>query len=157
MIYFDCDGTILDTEDLLFEEWRKNPDRANLPSGAKIDYIRKADWRSILYDAPILSNSIEILKEIDPMKSAILTKIHSRDNEGKWKEIYFREKGVKQKIIFVPYYCKKTEIVIARGNELVDDCLKNVRDWQDNEGEAYFFDIDGNSNNLFSFIGSSDN
>ena len=145
MIYFDCDGTLIDTEGLLFEEWRKNPDRDKLPSGAKIEYIRNADWEKILYEAPILGNSIDLLKEIDPNTSAILTKIHSRDNEGKWKAIYFRDKGVKQRIIFVPYYYKKTEIVLAKGNVLVDDCLKNNREWSLEGGNSYFFDIDGNN------------
>lgn len=39
MIYIDFDGVILDTEKILFEEWRKNPNRGNLPEIEKIKYI----------------------------------------------------------------------------------------------------------------------
>ena len=38
MVYIDFDGVILDTEGLLFEEWRKNPNRHFLPESEKIKY-----------------------------------------------------------------------------------------------------------------------
>ena len=48
MVYIDFDGVILDTEGLLFEEWRKNPNIHNLTENDKIKYIQKSDWNYII-------------------------------------------------------------------------------------------------------------
>ena len=44
MKYIDFDGVILDTEGILFEEWRKIPDRHLLPPIEKIRHIQNRDW-----------------------------------------------------------------------------------------------------------------
>ena len=41
---------------------------------------------------------------------------------------------IKQNLILVPYYCKKTDMVDPDGNILVDDCLYNLYDWEDKQG-----------------------
>ena len=51
MLCIDFDGVILDTELLLFEEWRKNPNRHSLPEIEKIKYIQNSDWKHIIYDS----------------------------------------------------------------------------------------------------------
>ena len=141
MIYIDFDGVILDTEGLLFEEWRKNPNRHNLTEDDKIKYIQRADWNYIINNSEIINDSIYYLKHIDPSQSAILTKIHSLSNEGMAKIKWLRENRVKQNIVLVPYLFKKSDVVDARGNLLVDDCLKNLDDWVDNDGYPLFFDV----------------
>ncbi len=140
MKYIDFDGVILDTEDLLFYEWRKNPNRHNLSEGVKINYIINSDWRAIVNEAPIINDSINILKNMDPSKSAILTKVHSMDNEGYEKIYYLRCKGVKQNIILVPYMFRKCDIVNPIDNILIDDCLKNLDEWLEMGGYPMLFD-----------------
>lgn len=141
MLYIDFDGVILDTEGLLFEEWRKNPNRHSLSEFDKIKYIQNSDWNYIINNSEIINDSIYYLKQMDPNESAILTKIHSLSNEGVSKVRWLREQGVKQSIILVPYMVKKTDIVDASGNILVDDCLKNLDDWVNCNGTPMFFDI----------------
>lgn len=145
MLCIDFDGVILDTEPLLFEEWRKNPNRHSLPEIEKIKYIQNSDWKHIIYDSRIINDSIYYLKQLNPSTSIVLTKIHSLENEAKEKVKWLREKGVRQDIILVPYYLNKTDMVDARDNTLVDDCLKNLDEWENCGGKSIFFDIDGDN------------
>lgn len=142
MIYIDFDGVILDTEKILFEEWRRNPNRGHLPEIEKIKYIQKADWRYIINNSNVINDAIYYLKQMDFSKTAILTKIHSSNNEGTEKIKWLRENGLKQDVILVPYIFKKSDVVNAEGNILIDDCLKNIKDWNDSGGTGFFFDMD---------------
>lgn len=145
MIYIDFDGVILDTEDLLFEEWRKNPNRKALPTIEKIKYIQNVDWQHVIYDSKIINDSVYFLKQMNPIESAILTKVHSLVNEAQTKIKWIREQGIIQPVILVPYTSRKSDIVIANNNTLVDDCLKNLDEWVEKEGKAIFFDMDNDN------------
>ena len=145
MIYIDFDGVILDTEELLFEKWRMNPNRYLLPESEKIKYIQNIDWRYILYNSPIINDSIYYLKQLDPSKSFILTKVHSLTNEANNKIKWSRDNGIKQPVIIVPYTQKKTDLVPVKGNLLVDDSLKNLDEWVYENGEVLFFDKDNDN------------
>ena len=103
-----------------------SPDRYLLSEVDKIRHIQESDWNYIIYNSEIINDSIYYLKHIDPSQSAILTKIHSLSNEGMAKIKWLRENRVKQNIVLVPYLFKKTDVVDARGNLLVDDCLKKL-------------------------------
>ncbi len=142
MLYIDFDGVILDTEPLLFKEWRKNPSRHLLPETEKIRYMQKANWEHILNNSKVINDSIYYLTQLDPSTSFILTKVHSMENEGKAKVEWIRNSGIKQNIILVPYYFKKSDIVVAKNNILIDDCLKNLREWKECGGKVIFFDKD---------------
>lgn len=142
MVYVDFDGVVLDSEKLLFEEWRKNPDRFSLPESEKIKYIQNANWEYILNNASIINDSTHYLKNMDLKNSAILTKIYSLNNEGKAKIKWIRTHNIKQSIILVPYFSKKCEVVPAKGNILIDDCLRNLDEWLDCGGKPIFFDSD---------------
>ena len=141
MLYIDFDGVILDTEQLLFEEWRKNPDRHLLPESEKIKYIQNSDWNYIINNSDIINDSIYYLNNMDPSKTFILTKIHSQF-EGVQKIIWLRNNGVKQSVILVPYKLKKIDMVDAKDNILIDDCLKNLYEWKQCDGKPVLFDID---------------
>ncbi len=138
MIYIDFDGVILDTEEELFREWRKNPNRHLLPEKTKIDYIANADWDSILHNSKPLNNSLHYLSEMDD-KSVILTKIHSLA-EGTAKINWIKENGIKQNVTLVPYNVKKSDVVDAKGNILIDDCIKNLDEWEEKGGTGILFD-----------------
>lgn len=139
--YIDFDGVILDTEELLFKEWRKRIDHERLSEIEKIRYVQEADWNYILNNSAVINDSIYYLKNIDFNSSVILTKVHSLTNEGSAKVNWIRRNGLKQSIILVPYDVKKSDMAMASGNILIDDCLRNLDDWVNNGGYPILFDI----------------
>jgi len=143
MKYIDFDGVILDTEDRLFENWRKKPNHHELGEKSKIKYIQNVSWRLVINESMIINDSIYILKHCDYRNTAILTKVHSLHNEALEKVKFLREQGIKQSIIIVPYGLKKTEVVEAEGNILIDDAIMNLDDWEASKGKGIFFNKDG--------------
>lgn len=139
--YIDFDGVILDTEELLFKEWRKRIEHKKLSEIEKIRYVQEADWNYILNNSPVINDAIYYLKNIDFNSSVILTKVHSLTNEGSAKVNWIRRNGLKQSIILVPYDVKKSDMAMAGGNILIDDCLRNLDDWVNNGGYPILFDI----------------
>lgn len=78
MIYVDFDGVIFESESLLFEGYRKLKVKSE---SIKLKYIQNIDWNNILDNSEIINDAIEILKRTRE-DVAILTKIHSMENEG---------------------------------------------------------------------------
>ena len=146
MRYIDLDGVILDTEDILFNLLLF--DRSSLDENFIFPYVVNINWAYILNEAKEINNSISILKKMDPKESAILTKVHS-NQEADAKINYFKSIGVKQEVIPVFYPNKKNEIVIAKNNILIDDSLRNLRQWVMAGGYPMFFDR--NENNIDSW------
>ena len=140
MRYIDFDGVILDTEDMLFCEWRKNPNHHYLPDEDKVVYIKNSDWKEIINNSPIINDSIYILRNMQPNEASILTKIHSLE-EGYEKIIYLRNNKIKQSVILVPYPANKTQVVRPSSNDiLIDDSIKNLTEWYLMGGYPMFFD-----------------
>ena len=139
MTYIDFDGVIYDTEPLLFEDWNKNPNKHLLSEEDKIKYVQEANWRYIIRNAKQIDDSIYNLKHMNPEKTRILTLVYSL-TEANEKITALRDEGVKQIIIPVPFYNKKTDLVIVEGNFLIDDTLRNLDDWTKCGGNAIFFD-----------------
>jgi len=142
--YVDCDGVIFDSEIWLFDEEYRSLKIKN--EFDKIKYIQTKDWTEILRKSEIINDAINILKELKDV--AILTKVHSMENEGVAKINIFRSLDVKNEIILVPYTVKKTDVVDPRGNLLIDDTVHNLDDWKYKGGISIFFnkdnlDIDG--------------
>lgn len=146
MRYIDLDGVILDTEDIIFNKLLFN--RNNLNEDFIFPYVVNINWAYVLKNSKEINDSINILKNMNPSESAILTRIHS-DQEADAKINYFKNIGIKQKVITVPYPLKKNEVVSASGNILIDDSLKNLREWTMAGGYPMFFDK--NENNIDSW------
>ena len=143
MKYIDFDGVILDTEDLLFEDWRKNPNHRQLGEDLKIEYIQNRSWSMVINNSMIIKDSIYVLKHCDYHDTAILTKVHSLRNEALEKIKFLRSQGIKQSIIIVPYGLRKTDVVEAEGNILIDDAIMNLDDWEASGGRGIYFNKEG--------------
>ena len=120
--YVDFDGVIKDTYHPLFEDYweRKN-------NGEYVDdteHVIHKDWIYVLEKSPIINDAMRILNELED--TSILTRVHSLENESVAKIRDLRELGVKCDIILVPYQVKKTDVVNANGNILVDDAIFNL-------------------------------
>jgi hypothetical protein len=140
MLYIDFDGVILDTEELLFREWRKRENHKSLPESEKIKYIKARDWNEVIYKSPIINDSIYYLNNTDPKRSTVLTRVHSLENEAATKIKWLREQKVKQNIIVVPHTVKKCDMVDPKNNILVDDALFNLDEWVELGGIPILFD-----------------
>lgn len=148
-IYIDCDGVIIDSEKLLFgEEYYEQKRKGYIKSEKdKIKYVQNVDWSKLLKESEIINDSINILKSIK-YDFTILTKIHSLTNEGVAKIKMFRELGIKNEIILVPYTVGKQDVVSAKNSILIDDTIRNLDLWKSNGGISIYFnkdnlDIDG--------------
>ena len=137
--FIDFDGVIKDTYHPLFEDYFER--RAN---GEYVDdtlHVIRKDWIYVLEKSPIINNAINIINELDDV--TILTRIHSLENEGVAKIKDLRALGAKCDIILVPYTVKKTDVVDAKGNVLVDDAVFNLDEWAMAGGIPIFFDNRG--------------
>ena len=137
--YVDFDGVIKDTYVPLFEDYwvrQKNGEYID-----DTEHVIKKDWIYVLEKSPIINDAIKILNELDD--TAILTRVHSLENEGFAKIRDLRELGAKCDIILVPYTVKKSDVVSARGNVLVDDAIFNLDEWVLAGGIPIFFDNKG--------------
>lgn len=148
--YIDCDGVLIDTETGLFDDYylmkQSNPDLH------KREYLQNFDWRYWINHAPILGDSINLLKSYDPKNTDILTAVHSL-KEAEAKIDYFRGKRVQNNIIFVPAGIPKSQIVNALNCILVDNSDSNLQNWDYNFGIPFSY---GNPESSFETIDSLD-
>ena len=142
MTYIDFDGVILDTEPILFDEWKKKTNLDQLTEEDKIEYIKQANWEYILDNSNVIRDSIYILRNMDPKENVILTRVHSLENEGAEKIKYLRRRLVELQVILAPYNLRKDEVVEAYRNILIDDSLRNLSEWKKAGGYPIFFDKD---------------
>ncbi len=123
----------------------------------KKQYLEELNWEHWINHAKILNDSLEILKNYNPLNIDILTRVHSLQ-EAKAKIKYFREKNIKNNIIIVPNGILKSKIVNASGNILVDDCINNLEDWSYNKGVSIYYGLPNNEypniNNLDEVLNS---
>lgn len=133
MKYIDFDGVIMSTDPLLFKGYNACID--------KVKHIQMANWEDILRNSLIINDAIDIIKSMRDV--SILTTVHTMENEGVAKIKFLRKMGVECDIILAPYLVKKTDVVNAFGNILIDDALFNLEDWEKAGGVPILFNKDG--------------
>lgn len=141
--YIDFDGVIMDTYMPLFHDYFEKK-----KNGIYIDdtkHVINKNWMEVINNSLVINDAINVIKELNPDNTAILTRIHSLENEGVAKIKYLRDNGVKCNIILVPYQVKKTDIVQAKNNVLIDDAVFNLDEWNMAGGIPIFFDTYGNN------------
>jgi len=134
--YVDFDGVIKDTYMPLFEDYLEKQKNGEFIDDT--EHVIKKDWIYVLQKSPVINDAIKFLNELED--TSICTRIHSLENEGVAKIKDLRELGVKCDIILVPYTVKKTDVVNANGNVLVDDAVFNLDEWALAGGIPIFFD-----------------
>ena len=134
MLFFDYDGVIGDTEEGLFDDYLRMI--VYRPTLTKEIYLAEMDWYEWLRERGPKGDSFEIIKSHDPKDAKIFTKCWSL-NEAREKVCYIREVGIKNDIIICPGGYEKTQIICPKGNMLVEDNIKNARDWKRNGGTAF--------------------
>ena len=134
--FVDFDGVIKDTHRALFNDYKTKLDNGEFVSDT--EHVIKKDWIYVLENSPIINDAIKILNELDD--TFVLTTVHSLENEGVAKIRDLRYLGARCGIILVPYLLKKTDVVDAEGNVLLDDAIFNLDDWFVKRGIPLFFD-----------------
>jgi len=133
--YIDFDGVIKDTHQILFEDYRE--------CDSDIMHVQNKDWIYVLSNSPIINDAINIINEID--EAAVLTRVHSLENEAVAKIKHLRLLGLMCEIILVPYQLSKIDVAPAKDNILVDDAIFNLDEWEKAGGIPIFFDNRGNN------------
>ena len=76
MLYIDFDGVILDTEDLLFEKWRENPDRNFMPCPGQITGLLLPGGNGVRVDSAIYAG-YNVPQTYDSMIGKLI--VHGKD------------------------------------------------------------------------------
>ena len=139
--YIDFDGVIMDTYMPLFKNYAEKKKLGKYISDT--DYVINQNWQQVIAESEVINNALNIIKELDQNEIAILTKIHSLENEGVAKIKFLRHQGIKCNIILVPYLVKKADVVDAMNAILVDDSVLNLDEWTMAGGIPIFFDNRG--------------
>ncbi len=134
-IFIDFDGVIYDSEKLVVER------KENFSQLTWDEFFEQLNWFDLLNEANIINESTDYILEAQQNERniAILTKIHTLlEMEAKVKKI--RSLGIEIPIMFVPPHVKKSEIYLPQNGEiLIDDSIKNLKDWSNNGGESIYF------------------
>lgn len=72
LLLLDLDGVILNSEELILQERKKNKEKT------WDEFFEDIDWKKIYMESKPINNSVEIIRELESrkMKIAILTKCH---------------------------------------------------------------------------------
>lgn len=134
-IFIDFDGVIFDTEKRIVEMKKQNPEMS------WDAFFEKLNWFQLLEESKVINNAIEYILEGQKRSRqiAILTKIHTLiEMEAKVRAL--RSKNIEIPILFVPPHVKKSEIYVPKNGEiLVDDSIKNLKDWEKKGGKGIYF------------------
>ena len=121
--YIDCDGVILDTERGLFEKFHN--ETSDHSEVSKINFLQNLNWLEWINNAGDIKTTVHSLKEAEA------------------KIRYFREMGVHNNIIIVPYNYQKCDIVNPFNNLLIDNaCKRNLEPWEKRGGIPVLFTLE---------------
>ena len=133
MVYFDYDGVLQDTWEIIHQKkiMRRIEDVC--------EFYSTLDWRDILENSKWINDNVEILKNLrSTLDVSILTSISSL-NEGiekvKWIKMKLGDIG----IVLVPYGLSKTDLVLSKGNVLIDDHERNISEWIQHGGVGFLY------------------
>ncbi len=150
-LYIDCDGVILDTIKITYENLIKKglidenyKPYAGMESKIKL-YYSTINWEKLLTIANPINNSIEDIKKISATGNfkhlSILTHINSV-GEGIAKKRFFKEKLNEVPVSLVAKHISKSDVVNPKNSILVDDYAPNLIEFTKKGGIGILFDED---------------
>ncbi len=142
--YIDFDGVILDTYPVVFEEKLKIPGNENWSRKEFINYFSKINWYETLKKCPEINGAFSVLKKLRKDKVFILTKCGYYEVECEAKRKILKDNEVDLEVISVAFEESKSSAVNPVGNILIDDTIRNCKDWENYKGKAIFFDTNNN-------------
>ena len=146
IIYLDFDGVIFDTVSIILDLMTK--EKISFSDDCN-SFFEKMDWEYILNNAEEINNSVEYIKN-SKKNIKILTHVSSI-LEMQNKINFIIDKIGNFEIICVPKSIRKSLVVSAKNNILIDDSKKNVYDWENNGGKGILFNSE--IDNLKNLIG----
>lgn len=128
-LYVDFDGIIADSWPVIVKKYYNHYSTDNIEEKKLRELFKICDWNEILKECKKNINNIKTLKKVEKYNVTILTKINSL-SEKRAKEKFLIDNNIKIKIKTVSIDSKKTDIVKAENNILIDDEIKNLKDWK---------------------------
>lgn len=145
--FIDFDGVILDSEERMLERkydlgLHNHKNKNEFDIYFEYTNLHPEEWEYIIKEAKSINNSVEIIKELENLKSkiAILTKIHTIQEMKVKTEVLRENLKIFCPVIFVPPGVKKHQVVIPNHQLLIDDSKKNIKRWIENGGKGLIFD-----------------
>lgn len=129
-LYVDFDGIIADSWPIIVKKYYNHYLTDNIEEKKLRELFKICDWNEILKECKKNRNNIKTLKKIEKYNVTILTKINSL-SEKRAKEKFLKDNNIKIKIKTVNIDSKKTDIAKAENNILIDDEIKNLKDWKE--------------------------
>ena len=132
----DFDGVIIDSMDTFRRDMKG---KTGLDEW--MEYLSSINWYKFLRECNEIDNSFNSLKELQELKKlhSIITRIHSF-NEGIEKLRFIRENGINVPVLYTLPEQKKSEVFIPKKEFiLIDDDVRNCKDWEHNSGDALLF------------------
>lgn len=137
-IYIDFDGVILDTWPNILKEYKKNFSSCEIEEYKLRLLFKNLNWDLILDNSKINYKNLASLKKLKNYDVTILTKINSL-SEGESKIRFLRKNNINVKLKTVDIDQRKSDVVSAAGNILIDDEIKNLQEWQEKGGIAILY------------------
>lgn len=154
-LYVDFDGIIADSWPIIVKKYYDMYLTDNIEEKKLREMFKVCDWNEILKECKKNENNIKTLEKLEKFNVTILSKINS-DSERKAKEKFLIDNNLKVSIKTVNIDSKKTDVVEAKNNILIDDEIKNLKDWKKSGGIGILYsknkdgkDSDGMLNDEF--------
>ena len=145
--FIDCDGVILDSEERMLERkyelgFHDHKCEEEFDAFFKYTESNLEEWDEIIRNSKSINNSVEIIRELERIKKkiAILTKIHTLYEMKVKIDVLRNDKKINCPVIFVPPGIKKYQVIVPKGQLLIDDSKKNINGWIENGGTGLIFD-----------------
>lgn len=143
-LYIDFDGVIVDTWPIIVEKYFCKYSTISVEEEKLRILFNECNWDEILKKSKKNYKNIDVLKKIKSFDVTILTKVNST-SEKIAKENFFNNNSLNINIKTVNIDSKKSDVVNARNSILIDDEIKNLKDWKESGGVGILYSKNNNN------------
>lgn len=139
-VYIDCDGVILDTIERAFDIMKiSNLDPKD--ENQRNEFFVNTDWELLLNSSDQINNSFEKIKYLNNKYNVSILTTCVNKKEPSIKKRYFRKHLPDIPVITViGRETRKDDIVDPVNSILIDDCKRNIDNWNSKGGIGILFD-----------------